>query len=110
MRLDNAESVMLRQVHSCPESALASRRRDVGGIMFGLAFGAGRRAGAVRRHALQCSVSASNLLVLSSLAMESAPAQTTSADEQKNLPEIRIAAPRKRPPGRASRPSAGTAT
>jgi len=41
------------------------------------------------------------------LATDPSAAQTTPEDGQKSLPQINVAAPRKRPPGRPSKPSVG---
>src|SRR6266481_1700646 len=78
-----------------------------GGIMFRL-VSAGRCRCGVRRRALRCSVSSLSLLALYSLLVpDSSAAQTTPDDGQKNLPQINVAAPRKRPPARPSRPPVG---
>jgi iron complex outermembrane receptor protein len=64
---------------------------------------AGRSRCGVRPRALRCSVSSLSLLALYSLlAPDSSAAQTTPNDGQKTLPQINVAAPRKRPPGRPS--------
>jgi iron complex outermembrane receptor protein len=53
-------------------------------------------------------VSTLSLLALYSLlAPDRSPAQTAPQDGQKNLPQINVAAPRKRPPVRPSKPSVG---
>jgi len=79
-----------------------------GGAMFRFVSEAdcGRRG--FRRRALRCSVSTLSLLALYSLlATDRCAAQTTPEDGQKSLPQINVAAPRKRPPGRPSKPSVG---
>src|SRR5882762_2764865 len=79
-----------------------------GGVMFRFVSGGGRGRRGVRRCALRCSVSTLSLLaVYSLLATDRSSAQTPSADGQKSLPQINVAAPRKRPPGRPSKPSVG---
>jgi iron complex outermembrane recepter protein len=71
--------------------------------MFGFAFQAGRSRGRRLQCAFQCSVSASGLLAFYSLlAADPSAAQAVPEDGQKNLPQINVAAPRKRPPGRPS--------
>ena len=76
--------------------------------MFRFVSDAGRGRRGVRRCALRCSVSTLSLLaVYSLLATDRSSAQTPSADGQKSLPQINVAAPRKRPPGRPSKPSVG---
>ena len=77
--------------------------------MFGFVFEAGCRSGGVRRRVLWCSVSASSLLALYSLCASDPCAAQTAPDGQKNLPQISVAAPRKRLPERVSKPAAGPA-
>jgi len=73
-----------------------------------LAFDAARNRGGIRHRALRCSVSTLSLPVFYSLlATDPSAAQTTPEDGQKSLPQINVAAPRKRPPGRPSKPSVG---
>jgi len=79
--------------------------------MFRFRSEARRSCGGVRRCALQCSASASSLLALYSLlAADPCAAQPTPEDSQKNLPPISVSAPRKRPPGRSSKPAVGPGT
>jgi len=73
-----------------------------------LAFDAARGRGGIRHRALQCLLSTVSLLVFYSLlATDPSAAQTTPGDGQKNLPQINVAAPRKRSPARPSKPSVG---
>jgi iron complex outermembrane receptor protein len=82
-----------------------------GGIMFRFAFEAGRIRRSVRCRVLQCPVSTSSLLALYALlATDPSAAQTAPENGQKNLPQISVAAPRKRAPGRPSKPSVGAST
>ena len=82
-----------------------------GGIMFRFAFEAGCFRRSVRCRVLQCSVSISSLLALYALlATDPSAAQTTLESGQKNLPQISVAAPRKRAPQRPSKPSVGAST
>jgi iron complex outermembrane receptor protein len=76
--------------------------------MFRFVSEAGRDRRGVRRRAWRCSVSTLSLLALYSLsATDPSAAQTTPEDGQKSLPQINVAAPRKRPPARPSKPSVG---
>jgi iron complex outermembrane receptor protein len=70
--------------------------------MFGFAFQVGHSRGRRRQRAFQCSVSASSLLAFYSLLTADPSAAQVPEVGQKNLPQINVAAPRKRPPGRPS--------
>src|SRR5882672_1588379 len=76
--------------------------------MLRFAFDAARNRGGIRHRALRCSVPTLSLLVFYSLlATEPSAAQAVPEDGQKNLPQINVAAPRKRPPARPAKPSVG---
>src|SRR5262249_8903399 len=86
-----------------------SPSQNVGGHMYGFAFEAGRSRGRVHRYALQSSVCAMSVLTLYSLLAADPSAAQAVPDGQKNLPQINVAAARKRAHGRPSKPSAGSA-
>jgi iron complex outermembrane receptor protein len=77
--------------------------------MRGIVFKAGHGGGRASLCALRGSVSATGLLALVELlAADPTAAQAPPADSgQRNLPQINVVAPRKRPPGRPSTSSAG---
>lgn len=80
-----------------------------GGVMFRFVCEAGRGRRGVGRRAWRCSGSVLSLLTIYSLfATGHCAAQATQEDGQKSLPQINVAAPRKRPPSRPSKPSTET--
>jgi iron complex outermembrane recepter protein len=81
-----------------------------GGIVLRFSSQVGRSGCGAQRRVLQCSVSISSLLTLYSLLAADPAVAQTPQEGQKNLPQISVAAPRKRAPGRPSKPSVEPAT